>query len=939
MIKEIKYNGFTVSPSDYECPDGDLAGVVNLVPEDGALKPVFPGEKVLSLSEGQDILCIHETAAYKHYIIVDRNGASIDKLLFFNDNDPEIYEMGISLPKNIYKCSPIGNTLVVIADDGFHYILWQENNQSYLYLGQKPDELDISLSMSNIQKESYDRSTIESTDTSKTYYSAWRATEYVAGTSCNLNSNRDSFVFNPDKQSNLTTSIWALINQTNAKISKSGNFYAPFFVRYAYRLYDGNTFMASAPIFMPLCMPKAYHVEVVNAYSNNGIIYFDDVFNIKDENDSSVDFTINHLTFRYTPVNEYILFQLLSSIDNIRNLWGDIIKSIDFFVSLPMVRELSDEPVKTGSIAKESIIYTAGFLTSKSYPWIRSSNASDVCNVVVDIPMLSDEAYLAKIKDVANFYKVYSIPLGSPMLNSTQQQKLPVDGSTLEALATQEVLEDDYKTHNRLLPVVDGSGCKAYCFNYNSRINISGVKEKLFKGFSIKQLAPKMNGQEIIRIDVILQTDEGLKTVSETEIAGRGCERLALYNIPFFYPDNRAIKMIVYTKTRASGATEFTYRSYHLEMKSSDFLNGSFTQGGIFKDGFSVSDSDWNSEIIEVEIPPVQINDIVSSRSKVFTSEVNNPFLFRSKNITTVGTGHILGISTAAKALSQGQFGQFPLYAFTSEGVWALEVSTTTGGYSARQPITRDVCINPDSITQIDSAVLFATDRGIMLLEGSKTTCLSDVLDSTVAFNPSTLPGYDKILSSSGVTAQQIDYIPLKEFIKQGGMIYDYTNQRIIVYNPSKNYAYVFSLKDKAWGMMSSTIKSSVNSYPNALAMDSNGDLVDISTPDASSLTNGINGMIFTRPIKLEPANALKTVDTIIQRGYFRSGHVQQVLYASRDLFNWHLVWSSQSQYLRGFSGTPYKYFRIGIICRLSKDESLYGCTVQYTPRLTNQPR
>ena len=99
-----------------------------------------------------------------------------------------------------------------------------------------------------------------------------------------------------------------------------------------------------------------------------------------------------------------------------------------------------------------------------------------------------------------------------------------------------------------------------------------------------------------------------------------------------------------------------------------------------------------------------------------------------------------MGISTAAKALSQGQFGQFPLYAFTDEGVWALEVNSS-GGYSAKQPITRDVCISSDSITQIDTAVLFATDRGIMEISGSQTQCLTDIINGNDFFSLDRLPG------------------------------------------------------------------------------------------------------------------------------------------------------------------------------------------------------
>ena len=32
MIKEIKYNGYSANPSDYECADGDLSVAMNLIP-------------------------------------------------------------------------------------------------------------------------------------------------------------------------------------------------------------------------------------------------------------------------------------------------------------------------------------------------------------------------------------------------------------------------------------------------------------------------------------------------------------------------------------------------------------------------------------------------------------------------------------------------------------------------------------------------------------------------------------------------------------------------------------------------------------------------------------------------------------------------------------------------------------------------------------------
>ena len=61
MIKEIKYNGYSANPSDYECADGDLATSIGVIPENGALKPILPPSEVLQLESGVSVIYIHET--------------------------------------------------------------------------------------------------------------------------------------------------------------------------------------------------------------------------------------------------------------------------------------------------------------------------------------------------------------------------------------------------------------------------------------------------------------------------------------------------------------------------------------------------------------------------------------------------------------------------------------------------------------------------------------------------------------------------------------------------------------------------------------------------------------------------------------------------------------------------------------------------------------
>lgn len=328
-------------------------------------------------------------------------------------------------------------------------------------------------------------------------------------------------------------------------------------------------------------------------------------------------------------------------------------------------------------------------------------------------------------------------------------------------------------------------------------------------------------------------------------------------------------------------------------------------------------------------------NRTVGMENKIYASKVNNPFVFPVLGITTVGVGEVYGVSTAAKALSEGQFGQFPLYAFTSDGVWALEVASN-GAYSARQPITRDVCVDKDSITQIDSAVLFATARGIMMLSGSQSTCISDVLESEDAFSLAALRFGAEIIKLAGLLDKHFDYIPFRQYIQDSGMVFDYARQRIVLYNPTKAYAYVYSLRTKMWGMMENTIVHGVNSYPQALVMCNDGSLVDLSEYEEARETKVL---FVTRPLKFGAPDVLKTVESVIQRGHFNDGSIKMVLYGSKDLDHWSVVWSSENHYLRGFSGSPYKYFRIVGFGSLASSQSLSNASVSLRGRFANQLR
>ena len=633
-----------------------------------------------------------------------------------------------------------------------------------------------------------------------------------------------------------------------------------------------------------------------------------------------------------------------SDIDLLKD-WTDIVKSVDIFVSKPIYTydqngecdkffnydEYGNEAwgysiCKHTNQAADKTKYPLryqkkdmGYLYQMTFD---KDNLGTRPGGILGLPRKDSSTVKEDIRNCSNFYFLESIKIEQ---FTTTRTLLNIEEDYLQSLVNREVMTDDYDSHDKIIPKC--------AFGYNARVNLANIRKKLFDGFNAGAMLPFTDGyvkhwsdtsptilDKTINISVyVFIKQDGKDIIVHGEAGVFGYENPVLF---LYYPNGNAYKAIV-------TAWDYFGTFYEAPLERHAFLNGAFYYGG------------WNDLEKRTYNSPTTSSDAertIEIPNKIYTSEVNNPFYFPVTGINTVGTGKILGISTAAKALSQGQFGQFPLYAFTDEGVWALEINST-GGYSAKQPITRDVCLSSKSITQIDSAVLFTTDRGIMLLQGSQAMCISDVLNGENAVPITVLPKIDKILEHADLSKGTLRILPFMDFVCDCRMIYDYEHQRIIAYNTSKeyncNYAYVFSLKSKQWGMMQSNIADNVNSYPDALAVLNDGSLVNFS----DETDEVYKSIVVSRPIKLDAYDIHKSVDTIIQRGVFKKGHVKSILYASNDLYNWVPVWSSIDHYLRGFRGTPYKYIRIVLLANLSNNEGITGCSVQFTPRFTNQPR
>lgn len=896
MLKNITYNGHTAIHSDYESPDGDLALSLNLIQEDGAIHPLLPPAKTLSLSPALRVAYIHKTSAFTHYILCN---SSTNEFSWIDKNDidastllPSQFNYLYSFQGTaVYNLNSIGNTLVILGADGIHYFLWKDS--SYTHLGTHFPECPISF---GLQGE------VVRTDKFKITFDAIKDSEI-------------SEEFSDENKTKISNQVLAQVNRFIAEeATNKGKFLYPFLVRYAYRLYDGTLTMHSAPVLMVASSGIAPHAfcDLVLGQTN--------------------DHTDVYITGALHSLDYAVLHQL--DIIQLRQ-WKDIIRSVDIFISAPIYTYDQNGQCK-GFIRTDSDLtysvcrHTNQAVSEADYPlryqhkgfnYMYSATFEPEKWTIpmhsIQLPARSDEAVREDIRSCSQFYLLKSIKLEQL---TTGRSIIPVSEDYLRTLQTREVMTDGYDSHDTLVP--------RYSYAYNSRLNLAGISKTLNNPcnagaqfcFTDGYIARWVNERPTYKDGTVTWevfffiNQDGRDIIVKGDGYELAKEAPLLY---LFYPNINAYKAVVVS-------TGTTPTCHEVTLEQHMFLNGAVYFGGWDNpsSGASYPDASSLSERV-IDVP-----------NKIYTSEVNNPFYFPVLGINTIGAGEILGISSAVKALSQGQFGQFPLYAFTTEGVWALEVSSN-GTYSARQPVTRDVCINPDSITQIDTAVLFATDRGVMLLSGSNAQCLTDIINSDDTFSLSILPHAAELIEHSSLPADTFEIKPFSEFLSESRITYDYVHQHIILFNPAVRYAYVYSMKSHQWGMIYSDIISAVNSYPEALVMNRDGYLLDFS----KTTDEGTDGLLVTRPFSFDDPDTLKTISSVLQRGTFTSGHVQSVLYGSRDLYNWFIISSSKNHRLARFAGTPYKYFRLALVTSMNSHESIRGFSAEYLPRFTNRLR
>lgn len=910
--QEVIFAGLTNSPSDYDCQDGELATCLNLINEDGALHPIHQpvvAEPNITLpNDSCSIRYVHNVTHanknHSHYIVNCTNSSPYSWYWTEKGGDGTLHELNLGNFK-VNSVTAIGNIICFVGDKNILYAFW--NKDSYNIFNK--NAFNYTFSVTNTSGVEVDAIAQLGDDFQGCFWtSSFGSQDY------------DNLIFEGTKP-NGTKTIWnAIDSMLNKAMSENGNTYFKYIVFgvVALRLYDG-TYSNISNLFV-LC-PKDN--------LNNSFYYNADKETIK-----------NTEYYKFVRASGYIHRHRINVQLDLTGI-EDFVQGVDVFLTKG----------------------TDFLYLDKGYDATSTETVNNLKKRkgTITFERLKKSSLYREFDNLTFYHSIY-----------ITKEDLGKDIDLLNVQGTEEPLSLADMGRTSI-----GSSC---AIAYNNRLHLANIQNYINDIFSPNpiykfELNSSGNYFPVEKINTILGnymdvplTDEGWydleKQSSDTAEVIAIIDNKYYYKATVQYPlnpifvvpfqDAKSVKL--YIKHKGKLMDEIGFRNINLHQSETFGMsyyifnaeNGIFSfmqkyelsnNGGVLTrrqgDTFTSTSSNFYDEASQkCDSDGAKIEQLASL---IKVSEAENPLVFPAKNSVQVGSSVISALAANTRPISEGQFGEAPLYAFTDEGVWVLMLGGE-GTYVARQPANREICSNPDGILQIDDAVLYPTSRGIMMQQGRNSICITDQLDG-YPFNFMEMKYAKQIIATNETESGEISYIRFKDYLKSADMIYDYYDNRIIVFNPNQAYAYVYSLKSKMWGTMKNVFNKRVNIYPESYATNKEGKILNVYVEEPYFNTSYF---LCSRPLTISDKEVYKTIFTCIARGYFRkgtNGKCAMVLYGSNNLFDWYLIKTSINEYLRGMAGSPYKYFRVALIGNLATNESISGLSAEFQERLQNKLR
>ncbi len=985
--------------------DGELDYMMNLMACDGDIRNIPATEPlVITLAEGDVLLCVHKVEAVKHYVVRTADGKS---LAFYHEDGSDRTIITTLTERRIDTVVAMGNTLIIrirgLSDNSENsdysytaYAIWRDG--AYAFLGSQFPQIDMQFRLRNIYVQTFhpgeetgiivERS--EQTETtefaevvaptpvttpefsqetlftltpdqplaaSTTYkivtsrLSGRQATPFsvylcytdlsrdFAAFSTAANDLHPYAVFTTDATktvSHIELCLWAngkqakslsvtllkgtatktghvfadtpenfnaltgMVNKFIAKYATEENkFISPFFVRYALKLYDGTYVCPSPPCLM---------------IPNRGISPLAWTLGGTDGHawDTYIAAVVSQLKYRLTAKNGI-------------EPWRDLVTGVAVAVSSPVWTYNQGAEWKAGEnlVRLQRIdatdeqraddTWSYGYFDngdgtcSATYLFNRNNSSTTTAGTLfsLTLPSFTARQVADELASRSLFYIVREIPVDElPELGGWTDVEM--EEHTLTALETRRRLDD-----NPLSLSLRGGGCMQV---YNQRLVLADITAQQFCGHCPALMQGKAgtvvnstDGRTTLRLTkaIVSYVEEGVGHTLCVADRPQTANETPLFW--FYYPSVNAQSAVIWQNDQTN-----RWRRAELRLSSHKLLSGA-----CWFDNFNEPEwTDWMPYLAldegwRAEVDMADHGAVLHHANKIQQSGVNNPFAFLPELTNTVGQTQVVTLAGATQALSEGQFGEYPLYAFCRDGIWAVQVGAD-GAFAAIRPLSRDRCLSARSVVQTDGAVVFATAQGLKCLSGSDISRLSASLDGWAA----------DVELLSGIDA---DFNPLvadveKDFnreMEHCGLAFDYPNNLLHVYVGESNYHYVLSLASGEWSLSGDVCRplAVVNDYPDTVIQD--GRVLRRFSNVCSSVRR--KGILLTRPVDLGSPTALKRMKDmrILWRQLDAGSSVRAAVFASNNRRVW---WR-----MRSLNSHSYRWFRIALLTDINDFERVEG--------------
>lgn len=868
MNQEIRFRGLALTPDPRAQENGALQLSANVELHNTALRPsVLQYTEQIAVTNGYKLVYVHETTAYRHFI-TEYNGS-----LYWDNNQSSIHSFS-----DIKQITNVGNTLVILDASGIHYVQWKDN--SYHYLGQKPPFLNIQFSLR------------EDTD----YTSTRNDTEFTVSASDEIlireegqESGEIGRMVNESVRTEVTEQVMAQINKLLSENTESGYFHAPFFIRYAYRLYDGTLIMHSAPVLMAMQMSQQVGTHILRASTmGKSVIYRIYMLRAK----------LQYKLLNGTSIGE----------------WSDIVKSIDFFITPPDINIDYSQQIKRRDLTQYggATVVNGTFLTGTGDRFTPGSTG-------FIIPTDPKADYNTRFKSVGNYFLLHTVNIANISSQITDTfSDVQFNASILANITTQRQMTDDYRSHYSIKP--EGM------FVYNHRLNAYAPTEKLVFPFDLLAMLQHCTSGGIpvqyTAAYVVIATEAGSKVVQ----SGGGSAYVSNWLISQWiaFPDSRATHIVLRSQ---NGLLHDFPLKQHPQLELAYF-----------------DSSESAVRIINSLDELGTVNNSVPNPNKLFTSAADNPFFFPllgGRN--TIGTGSIIGIAANTRALSAGtQIGKFPVIVFASDGIWLLDVSAE-GTYTSVHNISREVCSNPKSICQLDQQVIFATKGGLSTIVEQDVTSLTESLNGEFIPLPAALTDYfiddendpQEVIADNAIIRKLLAFdTPPVQFLQTAQAIYDSASQRVLFIPQNATgenvVALVLSTADGSWStFLVPNLVSFVNAYPHAFIQFADYKIAALDKPYPY---NGSNPpytptLFLTRPLAFGDAmyalndlahnyrHAPTSTRPVSSPAVPSRAGVKPLLFifGSNDLSSWHYVGRTNQPHVFYLPSHSFRHFKLAV--------------------------